>query len=141
VGRHRGIGGVFAGGARLPRLPPPHPQQLHQALLLLKRSGGGWGEGLGVHLAQDVCPLSGRGEGDAAAYEAAFGFVGPGRQLAAAHTEAISVEFDHPADAALAVPLKPLAEVCQPLRAILGHSPAGEIWVKLSGMLTGLQRF
>jgi len=38
VGRDGGNGGVFPGGARLPRLPPPHPQQLHQALLLLKRS-------------------------------------------------------------------------------------------------------
>jgi len=36
VGRGGGNGGVFAGVARLPRLPPPHAQQLHQALLLLQ---------------------------------------------------------------------------------------------------------
>jgi len=38
VGRDCGNGGVFPGGFRLPRLPPPLPQQLHQTLLLLKRS-------------------------------------------------------------------------------------------------------
>jgi len=38
VGRCGGNGGVFTRRARLLRLPPPHSQQLHQALRLLKRS-------------------------------------------------------------------------------------------------------
>jgi len=38
VGRGGVNGGVFPGGARLPRVSTPHYKQLHQALLLLKRS-------------------------------------------------------------------------------------------------------
>jgi len=49
-----------------------------------------------------------RGDSEAAAYEAALGFIGSGGQLATEHPEVISTEFDHPAGAALAVPLKPL---------------------------------